>query len=286
MTIRELKSRAGLLRYRTASRISRWWVTELPRRRTRQPLTFWELMELSRTNRREAYAAALHEYRSRVPPLIREHRSYFGSSRRGYGEDAFHGAWWLLFRDLRPQLALEIGVFRGQSISLWTMCARELSFACAVHGISPLEAVNDAFSSHPEGIDYESDIRDSFERFGLRQPVLVRALSTDPEAVAHMRSHSWDLIYVDGSHDYAAVKSDLRLASETVRPGGLVVADDAALFLGRPLFHGAFMGIEDPSRAVAEIPPTELHRIGAIGHMVFLEKPINSSPHVRQSPIA
>jgi hypothetical protein len=48
-----------------------------------------------------------------VMVALREPRHYFNQCRRGFGEDAFHAMWFLLFRQFRPVSFLEIGVYRG-----------------------------------------------------------------------------------------------------------------------------------------------------------------------------
>ena len=261
----------GLFGFQARNKIAEWWGT-LPRPEARRAQTFTELMNLSQASPRDCYAAALHEYR-RAPGPIRAHRRYFIGTGRGFGEDAFHGAWWLLWQERLPERALEIGVFRGQTISLWTLAAQLCSRPCAVHGISPLEPVGDSVSEYPADIDYESDILDSFKRFRLPAPTLVRALSTDPGAIDHIAAGTWDLAYVDGNHDYDVAKSDLKRAWAALRPGGILVADDAALFLDAVPFKGAFMGHNGPSRAVVECEREGMHRLGTVGHMVFFEKP-------------
>jgi hypothetical protein len=271
-TLKAAKTRAGLFVFQAGNASARRFGT-LPRRRAREKRTFTELMELSKQQPREAYAASLYEFRTRVPDEVREHRNYFKASHRSFGEDAFHGVWWLMCQERRPRRALEIGVYRGQAISLWALIAQVLAYPCAVHGISPLEAVGDSVSAYPDSFDYETDIRSSFEQFGLAQPVLVRALSTDLPAVEHVTATKWDVVYVDGSHDYHVVKEDVAHAWDALAPAGILVMDDAALFLNSAPFKGAFMGHDGPSRVARELEDGGQKRLGSIGHMVFFQKP-------------
>ena len=55
---------------------------------------------------------------------VKAHRSYFSKESRGFGEDALHAMWWLLFKEFNPKSCLEIGVYRGQVISLWALLAK------------------------------------------------------------------------------------------------------------------------------------------------------------------
>ena len=49
---------------------------------------------------------------------IKDHRFYFSQNKRGYGEDAFHVMWELLYDKYNFSNFVEIGVYRGQTISL------------------------------------------------------------------------------------------------------------------------------------------------------------------------
>src|SRR5215216_1927158 len=62
------------------------------------------------------YLDCFRFFHQRLPAELRDHRAYFTSEGRGYGEDAFHVLWFLLFREFKPKTFLEIGVFRGQTL--------------------------------------------------------------------------------------------------------------------------------------------------------------------------
>ena len=66
--------------------------------------------------------------------------------------------WFILFRDFKPSNVLEIGVYRGQVLSLWALLANKLGFNCDVHGISPITSAGDNESSYIEDIDYYDDV--------------------------------------------------------------------------------------------------------------------------------
>src|SRR5260221_7964493 len=62
-------------------------------------------------------------------PLLAAHRRHVEQAQLGFGDPAFHSLWARLldaaaekFGDVR---ALEIGVFKGQVISLWSLLSRE-----------------------------------------------------------------------------------------------------------------------------------------------------------------
>ncbi len=237
-------------------------------RRQRQydlDLSFTEAV--TRFRNPNALHAYMHHFQHHLcPQPIRTHRAYFRRKRRGFGEDAFHAMWWLLLREFSPTYCLEIGVYRGQVISLWALIARLIGLPCQVHGISPFTAAGDSVSNYPQAVDYRADIQRSFARFGLPDPTLVSALSTDVEAVKHVAARSWDLIYIDGSHDYEVALADYRLCRRYLAPGGLLVLDDSSLGTDfhPPLF--SFAGHPGPSRVAAEVARRELRFLGAVGH--------------------
>lgn len=157
------------------------------------------------------------------PGLLRRHRAYFVKDRRGFGEDAFHVMWWMLFREARPGHFLEIGVYRGQTSSLASVLQRMLAIEGAVVGISPFSPSGDAVSRYPTDVDYLRDTKANFSAFDLPQPEFVQAFSTDKAATDRIRKQAWDIISIDGNHDYEIAKADWNVCREAVRQGGSVV---------------------------------------------------------------
>ena len=217
-------------------------------------------------SRGDLYTWFHHYYHHRCPSIIREHRKYIECGHKGFGEEAFHAMWWLLLKEYKPEKMLEIGVYRGQVVSLWSLINKYLHRPCEVHGISPFSPLGDSVSSYLKDIDYRSDILETFRFWELPSPVLVKALSTDPEAVAHIQSRSWDMIYVDGSHEFEIVLKDYRLCLENLHRGGLLILDDASLNtdFNSPSF--AFAGHPGPSRLAREYAEKEMQFLGAVGH--------------------
>ncbi len=203
----------------------------------------------------------------RLPAELREHRFYFQQGRGWFGEDAMHVLWLALFQEFKPASFLEIGIYRGQILSLAALMARHLGFDCKVHGISPFSSAGDAVSAYREDVDYLEDTLANFRHFSLPQPELVRALSTDAAAVALIESRPWDMIYIDGSHDYEVVRKDWAICSRCIKPGGIIVLDDAGLssaFRPPPLL--ATGGHPGPSRLAAEIDRNCFAEIIQVGH--------------------
>src|SRR5262249_55054098 len=109
----------------------------------------------SRFTDRYALYRYMHYWFARsAPGWLSAHRRYFSQQGRGFGEDAFHAMWFKLLAEYRPRRCLEIGVYRGQVISLWLLIAEKIGFPVEVHGVSPFSAAGDAVSWYPGDIDY------------------------------------------------------------------------------------------------------------------------------------
>lgn len=218
------------------------------------------------------YLRCCHYFDRNLPAQLREHRTYFTQNRRGFGEDAFHTLWFLLFREFRPASFLEIGVFRGQSLSLAALLAREFQLECFVQGISPFSTAGDAVSKYRAGLDYYADTLKNFAHFQLPAPALLQAYSTDATAAQLIRSRTWNLIYIDGNHDYPIAKQDWELCAQNLAAGGIIVLDDAGLTTGfrPPAFATA--GHPGPSQLASEIDRTRFAEILQVGHNRVFQK--------------
>ncbi|MFC1545937.1 class I SAM-dependent methyltransferase [Pseudomonadota bacterium] len=219
------------------------------------------------------YAYMHHHFYNLCPPQVREHRMYYKQSGRGFGEDAFHAMWFTLLREFKPQQCLEIGVYRGQVISLWALIARDLGFPCNVHGISPFTSAGDEVSVYMDKIDYFEDTLQHHNHFELHEPTLVSAYSTDPVALAHIRSRRWNLIYIDGNHDYEVALADYEICKDNLADDGLLVMDDSSVYADFQPPRFSFAGHPGPSRVVQERAMKELCFVGGVGHNNVFMRP-------------
>jgi cephalosporin hydroxylase len=217
-------------------------------------------------HRNDLYAYMHHHFHHLCPGELREHRTYFRQEMRGFGEDAFHAMWFTLLREFKPEECLEIGVYRGQVISLWALISRNFGFFCDVHAISPFASTGDRVSVYLRNVDYLEDTLAHHRHFGLREPNLVCAFSTDPIALEQIRSRQWNLIYIDGNHDYEVALADYEVCRDNLAVGGLLVMDDSSLGTNfrPPLFSTA--GHPGPSRIVLELAMKQLRFLGGVGH--------------------
>ena len=212
------------------------------------------------------YRRAFQDFHRTLPAELRAHRAYYGIDRRGFGEDAFHTMWWRLVRKFRPESFLEIGVYRGQVVSLVALLARIEGIDCKVTGISPFSSAGDSVSNYRNDVDYRLDTLSHFKHFGLPEPTLVNAYSTDSEALAVIASHQWDMIYIDGNHDYDIVVKDWDACSKAIKPGGIIILDDSGLSTSYQPPAFATGGHPGPSRLASEIDPAQFQEILQMGH--------------------
>jgi hypothetical protein len=246
------------------------WKADSERRRVREsapaqvdeiPAAGWPR---SRTDPTAFYLECCQYFDRNLPAELRQHRHYFTQKKRGFGEDAFHTMWFLLFREFRPASFLEIGVYRGQTLSLAALLSRQFQCPALIQGISPFCTAGDAVSRYRSGIDYLEDTLQNFAHFSLPRPSLLKAYSTDDEAVKLIASRAWNMIYIDGNHDYECVRKDWETCAGALAPGGLIVLDDSGLNTGfrPPAFATA--GHPGPSRLASEItgPFSEILQVG------------------------
>ena len=211
-------------------------------------------------------------FHQRLPSELRGHREYFVHERRGFGEDAFHVMWYLLFREFKPKSFLEIGVYRGQTLTLAALLSRMNGFSAEVCGISPFSSAGDSVSRYRDNVDYFEDTLKNFSHFQLPSPRLVRAFSTDPEAKQFIASKQWDMIYIDGNHDYEVARQDWEICSQNVKVGGVIVLDDSGLTTAYRPPHFATGGHPGPSRLAQEIDRKHFLELLQVGHNRAFQK--------------
>jgi hypothetical protein len=229
-------------------------------------------------------------------PLLAAHRRHVEENQLGFGDPAFHALWWRLIAAAHERFgevdALEIGVFKGQVISLWSLLAQRSGWPVRVHAISPLAAqpmpragwwrsllfrVSARFRErvrsgdfYPED-DYEAVVRRHFahHRLSFDAVRLVRGYSTAPEVRTAVAADRFHVIYIDGDHTYAGVIADLETFAPKVVPGGWLVMDDAAFDLPGSAF---WKGYETVARACQRLPAMGFVNVLNVGHNRVFER--------------
>ena len=224
-------------------------------------------------------------------PLLVAHRRHVEQAQLGFGDAAFHALWARLldaaaekFGDVR---ALEIGVFKGQVISLWSLLSRERNLRVQVSALSPLsgqplpghsrlvrwlryrldrrfrERIDNGDFYAAE--DYEGIVRAHFTHHGLDfgQVRLHRGYSTNQSLLTQLRDETYHLVYVDGDHTLAGARHDFTTFGPKVVPGGWLVADDAGCDLPG---SGFWKGHAAVSTAVQDLPALGFTNVLNVGH--------------------
>ena len=178
-----------------------------------------------------------------------------------------HAMWWKIFHEFGPTTMLEIGVYRGQTISLWSLIGNiERKTGFEIWGLTPLINAGDSVSSY-DLFDYRSDIETNHKKFNLRSPNLFEAFSNQKEGIEFVSQKVWDMIYIDGSHELEIVRQDVVLAANNLKRGGILVMDDASLYSAYNPSSISFAGHPGPSIAATEIENSrEFSLIGTCGH--------------------
>lgn len=223
-------------------------------------------------------------------PLLATHRRHVEESQLGFGDPAFHYMWLLLLQQIvknySPARCLEIGVFKGQVISLWALLARQLNLSLDIHALTPLTGnpppplnlynrirfhLDRRYREHVKTgnfyahEDYEAIIRSHFTFHGLSfdQVHLHRGYSTDPVLIEKLSTDRFELIYVDGDHREAGARHDFATFGAKVVPGGWLVADDAAHDLPGSAF---WKGYPEVTAALSELSSLGFVNVLNVGH--------------------
>lgn len=248
----------------------RWHYYQLPLK-SLIPMSLSELRKLG-LSRTAQYIYCDFYFRHFLPEELRKHRYYFIEEKRGFGEDAFHAMWYILLQELKPKNALEIGVYRGQTITLWKLISKLAKFDCSIACVSPFLSTADSVSKYDEAIDYFEDTKKNHTYFNLPMPEVCRHYSTDPEAIEFVQSRKWDLIYIDGNHDYEVVSKDWLVCSRSIKNGGVIILDDSALYTDYRPPRFATAGHPGPSKVANEIQQNEFIEIFHAGHNRVFQK--------------
>lgn len=192
-----------------------------------------------------AFCGAVNE-----TPKLKKLRDYVEANIFGFGERSFYWLFKLLVDTQNPNFNfLEIGVFRGQTLAL----VRILAAKANITGITPLNSTDGHWESN-----YKDDIKKIHTDFKLKQPTIIKGLSTDEFVLDEVSKNEYDIIYIDGGHSYEVAKSDVYKYSSFVKIGGYLVIDDCANKYNLP--EGMFKGIETVSKAVDELLPNNNYK--------------------------
>lgn len=172
-----------------------------------------------------------------------------------FGEKPFLYLWPLIVSQIPDGgKFLEIGVYKGSILALTQLSSKELGKSLTSYGLTPLSNVGDKYSNYMD-CDYGSDISFLFYKLNLDidNTIIIPGLSTDPEVkIAAEEQGPYDAVYIDGGHDYETVINDIELMDKILKPGGLLIMDDASSLLNLSKNHPGFPGHEDVALAIRD----------------------------------
>jgi hypothetical protein len=187
-------------------------------------------------NLSEIYNNYLNEFNS--DELLKSHRFFVEQNNLGFGERAFHALWKEIISNQPNEFKfLEIGVYKGQILSLVKLLSDNTHKNIEFYGVSPFNETGDKYSNY-EKTDYIGKIKMIFENFNLDLDIsknLIKGDSTDNNIKEIIMSKGkFDVIYIDGCHDYSCVCSDIELSKKIIKDGGFIIFDDASCFKNLP----------------------------------------------------
>lgn len=238
------------------------------------------------------FAELAHE-----PRWLDEHLDWVEANDWGSHDLASHHMWRLILEHLSardgPVRCLEIGVFKGPVISLWTLIGAQLGFAVEVTALgpfwrAPLELTRlpapgtvrgnvSPLYRHPRisasvaSNEYVADCKRIFDRFGLDfcDVEAVRGFSSDETVLRAFEGRSFDLIFIDGAHSEVSARRDVANFAAKVARGGLLVMGHASLSLEMDV---PYRGLFGPSRAADGVCVKGFRNILNVGHNRIFQK--------------
>lgn len=167
--------------------------------------------------------------------ILLNHRTFIEDNNLGYGEKPFHVVWRELIKKQSHSFKfLEIGVYKGQVLSLVNLLSNLYKKECQFYGVTPLSNVGDKYSKKYDVVNYSETIKSLFNKFDLEFNLdknIINGSSTDEGVKNKIRQLGvFDIVYIDGCHDYDCVVSDILLSKEITKINSFIVLDDASCY--------------------------------------------------------
>jgi cephalosporin hydroxylase len=163
---------------------------------------------------------------------------------------------------------LEIGVYKGRIISQIGLLSKIINKKCSIYGITPLSTAGDKYSKYVDN-NYLEIIQNNFKKLNtnITNLTIIKGYSQDAKVVEKALNKSkYNMIFIDGSHDYNDVIFDILTYSKMLTINGYLIMDDSSLYL--PDSYGMFKGHPDVSKACIDYLDTNpnFEELYAIGH--------------------
>lgn len=230
--------------------------------------TLQEVVNFYRTNQINKHEIIYKEFEKNVNEKnVPLYKSF--NDAEGFGELAFCWNWELLVKVVPDNFTfLEIGVYKGRVLGIVQILANQQQKTCKIYGVTPLLNVGDKYSVY-ENTNYSYALVQNLAKMNvdIENIEIIKGLSTDASVIASASElGQYDIIYIDGSHDYDVLCQDIYNYVPMLKVGGYLVMDDASLLLENPF--GRFLGHQDVCRAIKTNIDgrLDLQHLFAIGH--------------------
>ena len=135
---------------------------------------------------------------------------------------------------VKPETIIEVGTWKGHSANHMANTARDLGMAPHIICVDTWLGSREHYAEHLDKLHIEDGRPTLWERFigntlraGNADMIYPLPLPSSTAALVLADQHvSADLIYIDGSHEYADVRADLAAYMPLLRPGGIMFGDD------------------------------------------------------------
>jgi hypothetical protein len=184
---------------------------------------------------------------------LKAHRDFVESNAFGFGERSFGWLFKLVVDEMPKEFSfLEIGVFRGSSLSLIKLLANISNKKVNRYGVSPMDSSDGHWDS-----DYFKDVIRIHNEFDLKPDYTIyHGSSTEDSIINKSKSTApYDILYIDGGHTKEVVDSDLLYYPSMIKSGGYLMIDDCCNDMKQP--WGFFQGIQPVTDAVLEWEKTK-----------------------------
>ena len=209
-------------------------------------------IEHSNKNLKDTYFEFLQKYNE--DDFLINHRTYIDTHHLGFGEKPFHVLWRDIIKSQKNGFKfLEIGVYKGQILSLVKLLSDKYNKNVQYVGVTPLNNTGDNFSNYSD-VNYLEIITSLFHHFSLDfnpNKNLINGDSTLEITKNKIREYNYfDVIYIDGCHNYDCVVSDIQLMKEVTILNSIVVFDDSSCYKEIP--DNNFKGHIDVCNAIKD----------------------------------
>ena len=175
------------------------------------------ILKYKNENLDEVYQNLLNEFYN--DSILLNHRTHIEENNLGYGEKPFHVIWREIVNSQPKKFKfLEIGVYKGQVLSLVKLLSNLKNKECEFYGVTPLSNVGDKYSKIYDVVDYSLTIETLFKKFNLEFDLntnIINGSSVEEDIKNKIKQLGiFDVVYIDGCHDYDCVVSDILLIKE------------------------------------------------------------------------